>query len=68
MYTSQRCNKCGNINKEKRDVPNKGQEVFEYQTKECNHKTNADLNAIRNIAMVGIEDIIKNQIEAQKNQ
>src|SRR5699024_9124307 len=63
-YTSQRCNKCGNINKKNRDVKNRGQEVFECTV--CNHKTNADLNAARNIAMKDIEKIIKDQLKLQE--
>ena len=42
-YTSQRCNKCGNIDKKNR----KSQSQF--CCKKCNFKLNADLNAARNI-------------------
>src|SRR5699024_10023739 len=51
-YTSQRCNRCGNINKENRNVKENGQDKFKCMT--CNHEENADLNAARNIAMKDI--------------
>ena len=59
-YTSQRCNRCGVIDKASRMT----QDKFKCTT--CGHTTNADLNASRNIAMKDIETIIQNQIEAQK--
>lgn len=59
-YTSQRCSKCGVIDKESRET----QEVFECTT--CGERTNADLNAARNIAMKGIEKIITDQLKTQK--
>lgn len=58
-YTSQRCHKCGVIDKESR----KDQETFKCTT--CGHSANADWNAARNIAMDGIESIIKAQCKAQ---
>ena len=60
-YTSQRCNKCGVIDKENR----KSQEVFECIN--CGHKANADVNAARNIATKDIENIILDQLESQKS-
>lgn len=60
-YTSQRCNKCGIIDKENR----KSQEVFECIN--CGHKANADVNAARNIATKDIENIILDQLESQKS-
>jgi len=65
-YTSQRCNRCGNINKENRNVKENGQDKFKCMT--CNHEENADLNAARNIAMKDIGEIIKEQIKLQKKQ
>ncbi|ANQ81932.1 RNA-guided endonuclease InsQ/TnpB family protein [Staphylococcus pseudintermedius] len=59
-FTSQRCNKCGYIDKESR----KSQEKFECVN--CGHKTNADLNAARNLSMLDIEKVIKAQCKAQK--
>ena len=59
-YTSQRCNRCGFINKENR----KEQEVFKCVN--CNHQENADLNAARNIAIKDIEKIIKDQLKIQE--
>lgn len=61
-YTSQRCNECGHIAKENRAQ----QEVFEC--KECGHKTNADLNAARNIAVKGIEKLIKEELKKENPQ
>ena len=60
-YTSQRCNKCGIIDKENR----KSQEMFECIN--CGHKANADVNAARNIATKDIENIILDQLESQKS-
>ena len=60
-YTSQRCNKCGIVDKENR----KSQEVFECIN--CGHKANADVNAARNIATKDIENIILDQLESQKS-
>ena len=62
-YTSQRCSKCGCINKANRDAK-VSQEKFECVT--CGHKVNADVNAARNIAMKDIEKIIEEQLKAQK--
>lgn len=58
-YTSQRCHKCGVIDKESR----KDQKTFKCTT--CGHSANADWNAARNIAMDGIESIIKAQCKSQ---
>lgn len=58
-YTSQRCNKCGCIDKENRQT----QEQFVCTT--CGHKDNADRNASKNIAYPDIENIIKEQIYTQ---
>ena len=60
-HTSQRCNKCGIIDKENR----KSQEVLECIN--CGHKANADVNAARNIATKDIENIILDQLESQKS-
>lgn len=54
-YTSQRCNKCGVIDKESRV----SQEQFECTT--CGHKDNADYNAAKNIAMDDIFNVIYDQ-------
>jgi len=43
-YTSQRCSECGHIAQENRE----SQAVFKYVA--CNHSSNADTNAARNIA------------------
>lgn len=64
-YTSQRCNKCGFIHK------NVGKEIWRptqssFKCLNCNHVTNADLNAARNIAMKDIEKIIEDQLKAQE--
>lgn len=59
-YTSQRCNHCGVIDKESRKTQDK------YKCMTCGTETHADLNAAKNIAMDGIEAIIKEQCKAQK--
>ena len=65
MYTSQRCSKCGYINKENRV----SQDTFKCVKCDFRHNfyVNADYNAARNIATPGIEEIIKKQIESRKN-
>ena len=62
-YTSQRCSKCGCINKKNRDAK-VDQAKFKCVT--CGFETNADFNAARNIATPYIETIIKDQLEIQK--
>lgn len=62
-YTSQRCSKCGCINKKNRDAK-VDQAKFKCVT--CGFETNADFNAARNIATPYIETIIKEQLEFQK--
>ncbi|MFA5025671.1 MAG: transposase [Candidatus Shapirobacteria bacterium] len=46
-YTSQRCSECGHIDKENR----KG---LDFLCLECGHESNADYNAARNIANLGV--------------
>lgn len=57
-YTSQRCNKCGNIDKENRV------DQATFYCKVCGFKTSADFNAARNISMPDIEKIIEDQMAA----
>lgn len=52
-YTSQRCNKCGNISKDNRKTQS------DFCCIACGYKTNADFNAAKNIAMKDIEYIIE---------
>lgn len=52
-HTSQRCSKCGHIDKGNRI------EQAIFQCKKCNFKANADFNAARNIAIKNIGIIIK---------
>ena len=58
-YTSQPCNRCGNIDKESRVT----QELFKCTS--CGHTKNADVNAAQNIAMFNIETIIAAQLKVQ---
>lgn len=55
-YTSQRCSECGHIAEGNR----KSQSEFECVV--CGFKANADYNAARNIATLGIEEIIKKEL------
>lgn len=59
-FTSQRCSKCGCIDKSNRT----SQDKFKCTT--CNYEVNADVNAARNIAMKDIEKIIEQQLKAQE--
>jgi putative transposase len=55
-YTSQRCNKCGYIDKENRESQKS------FVCKECGFEINADFNAAKNIATKDIGLIIKNSL------
>jgi IS605 OrfB family transposase len=55
-YTSQRCCKCGNIDKGNRPKGEKGQAYFKCTV--CGFQANADYNASQNIATKGIDEII----------
>ena len=59
-YTSQRCHKCGYIDKSNRET----QEKFKCTT--CGYECNADVNAARNIAVKDIEKVIEKQLKAQE--
>lgn len=59
QYTSQRCHRCGWIDKASR------LSQADFVCTKCGHKDNADRNAARNIAMDGIEKIIKQQCKLQ---
>lgn len=61
QYTSQRCSRCGCIDENNR----KSQAEFKCVT--CGYSTNADYNAARNIAIPGIDEVIAEQIEFQRN-
>lgn len=53
--TSQRCSKCGYIDKENRE------DQSTFICKFCGFETNADYNAAKNISVLDIENIIKQQ-------
>ncbi|EJF06793.1 transposase [Thiovulum sp. ES] len=46
-FTSQKCSKCGYIDKENRKTQS------EFKCLKCGHSENADLNASKNILAVG---------------
>jgi IS605 OrfB family transposase len=58
-FTSQRCSKCGYIDKENRPT----QELF--LCKKCGFKTNADYNASQNLATMDIDRIIDEEVKNQ---
>lgn len=62
QYTSQRCNRCGNVDKDNRLTQK------DFICTVCNHKENADINASKNIAIPSIENIIKESVKEQKNK
>lgn len=68
-HTSARCNKCGYIHSgkdaDKWRPASENKSMFYCQN--CNHKSNADHNAAKNIAMKDIEEIIKHQLYIQEN-
>ena len=55
-YTSQRCSKCGYINRDNR------LNQASFQCLECGFKANADFNASQNIAIRNIDKIIQTQL------
>lgn len=59
-YTSQRCNNCGNIDKDNRLTQK------DFICTVCNHKENADVNASKNIAIPTIENTIKEYLKEHK--
>lgn len=62
-YTSQRCYNCGVIRKENRVSQAVYQCTCEKRGK--TYRTNADLNAARNLSVLGIESVIAEQLESQ---
>jgi IS605 OrfB family transposase len=57
-HTSQRCSKCGHIDKDNRPKEKKGAAYFKCTNEKCGFQDHADKNAARNISIVGIDDII----------
>lgn len=60
-YTSQRCNKCGYIDRENRPKKKKGQSYFKCV--KCEYEDHADKNAARNLSIIGIDKIIQESIQ-----
>ena len=56
--TSQRCSKCGYIDKANRPYDKKTRDQSKFQCLACGYKENADYNAARNIAIPNIDTII----------
>ena len=63
QYTSQRCSRCGYIDKQNRPKEEKGQAFF--QCVKCGFNTNADYNASLNLATKDIDKIIKRELRAK---
>ncbi len=59
QYTSQRCSKCGYIDRENR--PTQAQ----FKCLKCGYEVNADYNASQNIAIRGIDKIIEKQLKRE---
>lgn len=59
-FTSQRCSKCGCIEKQNRNCKN-NQAKFECVV--CGNQENADINAAKNISLPNIEQIIKEKLK-----
>jgi putative transposase len=60
-HTSQRCSKCGHIDRENRPKEKKGQSYFKCI--ECGYEDHADKNAARNLSIIGIDNIIQESIQ-----
>jgi len=65
-YTSQRCCKCGHIDKQNRPKEEKGQAFF--QCVACGFSENADYNASVNLATKDIDKIIEKELRAKAKQ
>lgn len=61
-YTSQRCSKCGYINKDNRQTQAK------FICGKCGFETNADYNASQNIAVMDIDKIIEETVCENSNE
>lgn len=59
-YTSQRCSKCGRIDRENRPKGKKGASYFKCTG--CGYEDHADKNAARNLSIPGIHKIIEKEI------
>lgn len=68
-YTSRRCSQCGHINKDftraARDRKAEGGYAARFECPKCQYKADADYNAARNLAVDGIEGIMKKQCGIQ---
>jgi len=70
-YTSRRCSKCGHIHKDfdfkfrQANRINGKSAMFECPRPGCGYKENADYNAARNLAILGIEEKIRLQCKEQ---
>lgn len=66
QYTSQRCSRCGYIDKQNRPKEEKGQAFF--QCVKCGFSANADYNASVNLATKDIGKIIQKELRAKSKQ
>lgn len=57
-YTSQRCSRCGHIDRDNRPKQAGNQKAAYFKCKKCGHDEDADKNAARNLSIRGIEDLI----------
>lgn len=60
-YTSQRCSKCGHIDRENRPKNKKGQSYFKCV--HCEYEDHADKNAAQNLSILDIDKIISESVE-----
>ncbi len=61
-YTSQRCSRCGNIDKDNRPTQK------EFRCTKCGTKLNADFNASQNLSVAGIDKIIDRALLAASKE
>lgn len=64
-YTSQRCSRCGYIDKENRP---KKDTWAEFKCVKCGFSENADYNATKNLSLPNIEELIKEQLKKQEEE
>ena len=62
QYTSQRCSKCGNIDKENRKTQ------ANFKCTQCGFSANADFNASQNLAIKDIDKLIQKSLSAKEKK
>ena len=62
QFTSKRCSKCGNIDKDNRKTQ------ADFRCTQCGFSANADFNASQNLAVKDIDKLIQKTLSAKEKQ